>query len=95
MSIEMEYGMILRAGDPERIEASRATREKKIILLWLIHQIDYRGPIGEQAGEVLDRIVPDRDMMNAFFQIVGFCMAKPDLKSFVDLFCEMRVGVLD
>ena len=81
------------AYDPVTILESGATKEKKIIMLWLIMQLDYRGPVGEKAVEALKALIPDADIMGAFMQIVGFASAKPTPAVLESTYREMAQGV--
>ncbi len=85
---------MLEKGDAQRIRDSVATKEIKIILLWLITQIDYRGHIGDEAVGALADIIPDEEVRSAFFQIVGFASAKPDQDVLINTFAELSEGVL-
>jgi len=85
---------MLQKGDPQRVLTSEATKEKKIILLWFITRIDYRGQIGEEAVEALAEIIPDEEIRKALFSIVGFASARPELHVKIDTFARMSAGIL-
>lgn len=86
----MSVGFMLYEGDLERLAESDIRMDKKIIMLWLMHQIDYGGPIGERAGQLLEVVVQDRESFTAFTQILEFCFAEADPGARVRLFCKMR-----
>ncbi len=85
---------MLQKGDPQRILDSGATKERKIILLWMITRLEYRTPIGEEALEALAEIVPDEGIRSAFFHIVSFASANPKLPVIIQEFAELALGVL-
>lgn len=91
----MSVGFMLMEGDLERIARSDIRMDKKIIMLWLLHQIDYGGPIGERAGELLKELVEDPEAFVAFSQILEFCFAKADPGARVELFNKMREEYLN
>lgn len=90
--------------DPRRVMESTASREQKIILLWLITQIDYRGIQGNPAEEALREVVGDQEVLNAFSQIVGMSaghetdaprkFSESGVSVFVRLFHEISEGVV-
>lgn len=90
--------------DPYRVMQSGATREQKIILLWLITQIDSRGIQGNPAEEALKEVVGDQEVLNAFSQIVGMSaglqtdaprkFSESGVSVFVRLFEEISEGLL-
>lgn len=84
----------LRKGDPEKVLKAVITREYKIVLLWTITQLDYRGPIGEEALEALGEIIPDDDTRKALFSIAGFSRAKPTEEILRKTFSDMSKGIL-
>ena len=86
--------VMLQTGDPQKVLKAVITREKKIILLWMITQLDYRGPIGEEALEALAEIIPDNETRGALFSIAGFASAKPTPAIWQETFCDMTKGIL-
>lgn len=85
---------MLQKGDPQRILNSSATKEKQIILLWMITEIDYRGPIGEEAVQALRKVIISEDVLRAFHQIVGFAKATPSTEILIETFSKLAAGIL-